>query len=185
MNVKYRHYSPAFWLLLLLLLPFTARAEGVAPFVHPGLLNNLDELKFIKDKVNRNQEPWKSGYQRLLNQAGRLDAPDAVDMRSLSSLNYKPIPCQSMKTNTNDYRTDPCVNQFKNDSMAAYSHALRWYIEGSPANARKSIEILNAWSGELKSWTGSRKRYAGYLIEECAQFQVAFSQQFRRFARSA
>ena len=40
-------------LLATTLLPVAGRAEGVTPFVHPGLLNNLDELKFIKDKVNR------------------------------------------------------------------------------------------------------------------------------------
>lgn len=163
----YRNFLACVLLLLTtMLLPVAGRAEGVTPFVHPGLLNNLDELEFIKDKVNRNQEPWKSGYMKLLTQEVDRIEQNSLDMKKLASLNYRPDPrgCENIKTDEDAYKGITCVNTMKNDGMAAYAHALQWYIKGESAHAQKAIEILNAWSYSLKSWTGRRRRYAGYLI---------------------
>src|SRR5205823_921383 len=36
-----------------------------APFTHPGLLNNLEELNFIKERVRTNSEPWKTALSKI------------------------------------------------------------------------------------------------------------------------
>ena len=40
------------------------------------------------------------------------------------------------------------------DASAAYAHALQWSLTGKQAHADKVIEILNAWSGVLKTVGG-------------------------------
>src|SRR5262249_15410909 len=88
------------------------------------------------------------------------------------------------------------------DCGAAYSHALMWYITGDEAYAKKSIEIMNAWSGTLKgghilangpvqaAWWGSvfpraaeiiRYTYKGWSDAEIAQFQNMLRTQFLPF----
>ena len=37
-----------------------------ADFIHPGLLHNQAELDFIKQKVQAEEEPWFSGWKKLL-----------------------------------------------------------------------------------------------------------------------
>lgn len=135
-------------------------------FVHPGLVNNLDELNFIKAKVNSGQEPWASGYLKMLTQTVDRIAANSLDMPKLSSLNYKPDPsnCENFVSGTDDYKTNPCINKMKDDMTAVYCHALQWYVKEDTAHAKKAVEILNAWSYAIRSWTGERKRYAGYLI---------------------
>ena len=51
---------------------------------------------------------------------------------------------------------NPSVGQstYDNDANAAHQNAIRWYITGDTAYARKAIEIINAWSSTLKSITG-------------------------------
>lgn len=121
-------------------------AMAVTGFVHPGAFNSRDELDFIKQKVNTNQEPWKSGYDKMMEFSG-------------SSLSYtttaypviwsKPEPGQP---------ANATADKMGGAAHAAYSHALQWVITGNQANANKSIQILNAWGGtlkEIRSGTGN------------------------------
>jgi hypothetical protein len=39
--------------------------------------------------------------------------------------------------------------------VAAYTHALAWYVTGDEAHARKAIEIMNAWAAVMKGHTNS------------------------------
>lgn len=154
-------------IVIQLLIASTFVYTGYAQeFVHPGLINNSDELNFIKNKVNSNQQPWASGYRKMLTQTVDRIAANSLDMPRLSNLNYKPDPssCEDFVSSTDDYKTNPCINRMKDDMTAVYCHALQWYIRGDTAHAKKAVEILNSWSYAIKSWTGERKRYAGYLI---------------------
>lgn len=57
------------------LLWFAAFAAGgvAATFVHPGLLNNRDELEFVRRQVVAGAEPWRTAYEIVsLGDAGSL-----------------------------------------------------------------------------------------------------------------
>lgn len=147
------------------LLTAATWAEGVAPFVHPGLLNHLDELHFFKQKVEAGAEPWVSAYRQ------RVAAGD------YAALEFTPnaTNCRQMVTETEALKENPCVNRMALDMQAAYSHALQWFVEQernssrAEQHARKAMQMLNHWFGSdgIKSWTGSWKRYAGYLTKSC------------------
>lgn len=47
---------------------------------------------------------------------------------------------------------DPDIGstEFREDSVAAYTHALHWAISGKEEHAQKAAEIIDAWSAKLK-----------------------------------
>ena len=110
-------------------------------FVHPGLLH--DAADFQRMRAHLNQEPWKSGWQRLI--ANRH-----------ASLAYRPRPAEEVVRGRNRLATVPeNYPLLFNDIAAAYVCALRWQGSGDRRYADKSVEILNAWSATLKQLSGS------------------------------
>lgn len=125
-----------------------AAPPDVAPtrsaFVHPGLLHSRAELDFVKQKITAGDEPWKTAWERL------------KSSRS-ASLRYRPDPHANV---VRGVRNNPNVgsSDMSEDSLAAYTHALQWALTGKHAHADKAIDILNAWSGKLKSVGGHDAR---------------------------
>ena len=139
--------------------------QEVKPFVHPGLLHSRAELDFVREKVQAGQEPWKSAWERLRSsrphkphrRRSRRSRDHDKERAGVSSLKYEPSP--SAEVVRGPYN-DPNIgsSNFSNDSMAAYSHALQWWMTGKKAHASKAIEILNAWSTTLESISGHDAR---------------------------
>ena len=75
----------------------------------------------------------------------------------MSSLEYQPRPLANVVRGASN---SPNIgsSDFSNDSIAAYSHALQWWMTGEKAHASKAIEILNAWSRTLESIGGHDAR---------------------------
>src|SRR5690606_18807179 len=42
-------------------------------------------------------------------------------------------------------------SEYTSDATAAHYNALRWYVDGTVENAKKAIEILNAWATRLQT----------------------------------
>lgn len=120
----------------------TARqAAAPANFTHPGVLVSRPQLDFVKAKVNAGAQPWKSAYDQMLaskyGSLSRTAKPRAVvECGSYSNPNYG------------------CTDE-REDAIAAYTLALAWYIGGDSRYARKSIEIMDAWSAVIKDHTNS------------------------------
>ncbi len=110
------------------------------PFVHPGMLHSETEITFIKKKIASGEEPWKSAWDQLQSAEG-------------ASLTYTPKPTANVVRGARN-RTDIGSSDLSDDAAAAYAHALQWSLTGKQAHADKVIEILNAWSGTLKSVGG-------------------------------
>ena len=160
-------------LLLLFLLGSVASAladqppestQEVKPFVHPGLLHSRAELEYIKQKIESGEEPWKAAWERL--QSSKRSRGRSRRRRSrerttsnigVSSLDYKPSPLANVVRGAYN---DPNIgsSDFSSDSMAAYSHALQFWMTGKEAHASKAIEILNAWSDTLETIGGHDAR---------------------------
>jgi hypothetical protein len=128
-------------------------------FRHPGVLVNRAQLDFIRDKVKAGEEPWTSAFAKTSANA---------------SLTAAPMPVADVICGPYSTPNVGCTEEL-HDSTAAWSDALAWYITGDEAYARKTIELMNAWSGTIKShsdhnaplqagWCASLWPRAGELI---------------------
>ena len=120
-------------------------------FVHPGLLHTQDDLDRIKAKVNAGEEPWMSGWNKLIannhsSSGYAMQGPVKKLIRGGSSLE-EPDP-------------DNYGKAF-NDVAAAYQNAIRWKVSGDEAHAEKAIAILNAWASTCDTLTGDPNKALG------------------------
>ncbi|WP_311946998.1 alginate lyase family protein [Mucilaginibacter terrae] len=106
-------------------------------FIHPGLLHSKDDLYRMKKAVATKEEPIYSGF--------KLFSENPV-----SQSNY------IMKGPMAMVGRNPTIGQsvYDTDANAAHHNAIMWSITGDKAYAEKAIEIINAWSSNLKSITG-------------------------------
>jgi len=115
-----------------------AVAHSPPQFVHPGMMQNRQDLLFMKQKVSAGEQSWK-------------DAWDNLRRQSYSALTFKPEPFAKVirgaygKPNIGGY-------ELQRSADAAYSHALQWMVTSDKAHAQKAIAILNAWSPVLQSF---------------------------------
>jgi len=109
-------------------------------FIHPGLGLNQAELDIIKSEVNAGVQPRKSGWDKMLSDGK-------------SKLSYNPNPKSHVGADggTSDGLAD--------DILAAFSHALQWYVTGNQAHADKAIQIMNGWAKTLKSIDNKSNEY--------------------------
>ena len=106
-------------------------------FSHPGIAHSQGSIDFVKVKVEAGEQPWASAWKEL--KASRS-----------ASLDWSPEPFANVERGPYN---NPNIgsSQFSDDAKAAYTHALCWAISGEESHARKSAEIIDAWSKTLKS----------------------------------
>jgi hypothetical protein len=130
-----------------------------AAFRHPGVLVNAAQLDFVRAKVKAGAQPWKGAYDKML-------------ASEYGSLSWKPraravVNCGS-KSNPNEGCSDE-----RRDAVAAYTHALIWYVGRDPAHAKKAIAILDAWATTIKQHIGHnaplQTGWAGCLFPAAAE----------------
>ena len=180
--MKLRTLGPFVVLLLCSCVSTPTSGQSAAPatqqakFVHPGLLHTEEDFKRMKEKVAANAEPWKSGWDVLTanphaNLGWRARPTDIVVRGS--------VPGQNVAT-------------LFNDVHAAYQLALRWKVSGDTAYADKSIEIMNAWSSQLKAVEGNADRFLatgiqGYQFANAAEIMRTYPgwkrEDFQRFQK--
>ncbi|QEG24874.1 alginate lyase family protein [Mariniblastus fucicola] len=119
------------------LFAFTLCSSASGQFVHPGVAHSSESIAFVKEQVAAGKAPWLGAWKRL-SSSGH------------ASLDWKPTPFAVVKRGPYN-NPDVGSSEFSADGRAAYYHALCWTITGNEAHAMKAEEILNAWSGELKS----------------------------------
>lgn len=156
-------------------------ASGSIEFIHPGLLNSRAELDFVKANIKAGAEPWASLFNRLNNSG-------------YGNLNWTPHPLTVVNANGRDADLE------NEDAKAAYAQALLWYFTDNEAYAKKSAEILDAWSEQLTThvstnhqnavvaaWCGSvfplaaeilRSSYPQWTTNETKQFSAMLNEAF-------
>ncbi|HEU5397018.1 MAG TPA: alginate lyase family protein [Verrucomicrobiae bacterium] len=119
------------------LIGLAQTAPGQFAFVHPGLLQNRDDLARLKAAVAAHEEPIYSGFQVF-----RADPHSQATYRLRG-----PLPMVGR---------NPTVGQgdYDSDANAAYQCAVMWCITGDRAYANKSKQIIDAWSLTLTNITG-------------------------------
>ena len=106
-------------------------------FLHPGISHSQASIDFVKSKVEAGEQPWLNSWKRL-------------NDSSYSSLRWEPRPLDHVERGASN-RPDIGSGDFSRDATASYTHALHWAISGDERHARKSAEIINAWSQTLES----------------------------------
>ncbi|MFJ4840231.1 alginate lyase family protein [Streptomyces sp. NPDC088746] len=123
-------------------LPGAQPAEAApAAFTHPGVTVSEGQLDFARGKVGAGAQPWKGAFDQMMASKyadpSRTAKPRAtVECGSYSNPNYG------------------CTDE-REDAIAAYTNALAWYITRDERYAKKSIELMDAWSAVIKSHTNS------------------------------
>ncbi len=111
-------------------------------FSHPGILHSQDDFNRMAEKVNAEEEPWISSYDKLVNS-------------EFANLSWSPRATATIiRGGTGDN-----VSLLYRDVAAAYHHAILWKITGNTAYGDKAVEILNNWSSTHTSLTGNADRY--------------------------
>ncbi|MFO1476881.1 MAG: alginate lyase family protein [Verrucomicrobiota bacterium] len=158
-----------------------AAGDGARSFRHPGLINSRAELDRVKAGIQSGEEPWASAFNRLKNSG-------------YGKPSWTPRPLAVVHANGREAEIE------NEDAKAAYAQALLWYFTGNEAYARKSAEILDAWSGVLTNhvstdqqhalvaaWCGSvfplaaeilRSSYPGWTTNETKQFSAMLNRAF-------
>lgn len=122
--------------------PGTERADAApAAFTHPGVTVSRGQLDFTREKVDAGAQPWKGAYDQMMSSRyaslSRTPKPRAiVECGSYSNPNYG------------------CTDE-REDAIAAYTTALAWYLTRDERYARKSIELMDAWSATIRDHTNS------------------------------
>lgn len=171
--------------LLSILFFIFVEAQIPMKFTHPGMLNSKAELDFIKAKIIAGEEPWKSAFIKMKSS-------------NFGNTGWVPNPIAVVDADWSPSKNDAGTEN--DDATAAYTQALLWYFTGNESYAKKSVEILNAWSGILTShaskelqkqlvagWCGSvfplaaeiiRASYPKWTSNEIAQFSAMLNNAF-------
>jgi Alginate lyase len=135
---------------LLAILTAGALLTGAAPatadvtpfaFAHPGVLVTRAQLDNVKAKLAAGAEPWRSAYAQLT-------------ASSFASLSYTAKPRAIVECGPSSNPNLGCSDE-RNDAIAAYTHALRWYLTGDARYAQKAAQIMDAWSAVITDHTNS------------------------------
>ncbi|MFD8863230.1 alginate lyase family protein [Streptomyces sp. NPDC059590] len=129
----------------LLSLQFTGPAPRAtaapAAFAHPGVLVSRAQLDYARAKVDAGQQPWKAAYDNML-------------ASSYASLSRTAKPRAIVECGSSSNPNNGCTDE-RQDAIAAYTDALAWYFTRDSRYAKKSIEIMDAWSATITDHTNS------------------------------
>jgi hypothetical protein len=138
----------------------TTAPRTASGFVHPGVVVDRAQLDLTRSRIAAGAEPWASAFQRLQSSGTSRKTALRPTAYRFSSLDYVPAPVAVVadpgSSGAAYIAAHPELGlkesgsvEHIDDSMAAYAHALMWAYTGNEAHARKSAQILNAWSATL------------------------------------
>ena len=107
---------------------------------HDGLLVSFDELDYIKEQIKLGNEPYVSNFNKM-------------KATSFASLNYSPTPFEYPSSGFFGVDNKGALEE-SNDSRAAYTQALMWYLTDDERYAENAVKILNAWGSVCKGHKG-------------------------------
>ncbi|GGP64065.1 hypothetical protein GCM10010247_40990 [Streptomyces calvus] len=116
-------------------------ATAPTTFVHPGVTVSRAQLDFARSKVDAGAQPWKAAFDRMT-------------ASKYADLNRTPKPRAVVECGSYSNPNHGCTDE-REDAIAAYTHALTWYITRDERHARKSIELMDAWSAVIRDHTNS------------------------------
>lgn len=124
-----------------LVRPADAAPSAPAAFAHPGVTVSKGQLDFTRSKVNAGAQPWKGAFEQMT-------------ASKYADLKRTPRPRAVVECGSYSNPNLGCTDE-REDAIAAYTHALAWYITRDERHARKAIELMDAWSAVIRDHTNS------------------------------
>ncbi|MFI9753226.1 alginate lyase family protein [Streptomyces collinus] len=121
--------------------PADAAPSAQAAFAHPGVTVSKGQLDFTRSKVNAGAQPWAGAFDRMM-------------ASKYADLNRTPRPRAVVECGSYSNPDLGCTDE-RQDAIAAYTHALAWYLTRDERHARKAIELMDAWSAVIRDHTNS------------------------------
>ncbi|MFF9117542.1 alginate lyase family protein [Streptomyces massasporeus] len=121
--------------------PADAAPSAPAAFAHPGVAVSKSQLDFTRSKVNAGAQPWKGAFDQMM-------------ASKYADLNRTPKPRAVVECGSYSNPDVGCTDE-REDAIAAYTHALAWYLTRDERHARKAIELMDAWSAVIRDHTSS------------------------------
>ena len=126
---------------ILLIILYASGSENI---VHPNTYLNQYDVGVIKSRID--QEPWKSAYNRLMNES----VPNAMNTPIQTVVNRGVVPPSG---DQHDYFTQSYVGTDRTDYMSAIalrdavrSLGLAYTLTGESKYADKAIQLINGWT---------------------------------------
>ncbi len=127
--------------------------RSAAGFFHPGIILTQGGLNAIRDRLAMGDPDLKlalAAMQRSLTDATLPKCP-AEDSQGHCYLPPSPAaPAGHVTVTCGSHSAAPAgdtaCDDEKGDALAAYSHALLWYLTQDEAEAQKAIAFLDAWN---------------------------------------
>jgi len=107
-------------------------------FLHPGAVNNKEDLDFVKARIANGEQPWTGLFSRM-------SALAVAGINETAPLDE---------------------NGQKEDGRKAYANALAWYYSGDEKYARNAIGILNVWGRTFDGYSskiGQNQLQGGWI----------------------
>ena len=119
-------------------------APAFGEFVHPGLAHSQRSIEFVKSRIEEGKQPWTDAWEKL-------------ELSKYATLRWRPQPRAHVERGPSN---NPNIgsSDFSRDATAAYTHALHFAISSDEAHARKTAEIIDAWSNTLETITNHDAR---------------------------
>ncbi len=111
-------------------------------FVHPGMMQTLPDMEYVKDLVSRGEEPWASAAKRLDGEADR---------------SYVPKPFTHVSTGAYG-ANDSGGRDLSRSSDQALLNAYAGYIFDDQEASRTAERILRAWADNLWDFEGNNAK---------------------------
>ncbi|MER6349004.1 alginate lyase family protein [Streptomyces sp. NPDC001595] len=121
--------------------PATAGPDAPAAFTHPGVGVSRAQLDTMRARVDAGTAPQAAAYSQMMNSR-------------YASLSYTPHPRAVVECGSYSNPNYGCTDE-REDAIAAYTHALAWYVTRDTAHATKAIQIMDAWSATVQDHTNS------------------------------
>ncbi|WP_107482048.1 alginate lyase family protein [Streptomyces sp. JHA26] len=116
-------------------------AAAPAAFVHPGVTVSRGQLDFVRAEVDAGAQPWKTAFDRMM-------------ASKYADLNRTPKPRAVVECGSYSHPNLGCTDE-REDAIAAYTQALAWYVTRDERYAKKSIQLMDAWSAVIRDHTNS------------------------------
>ena len=111
-------------------------------FKHPGMAQSIDDLEFMREMVQKGEEPWKTAFDNLERQTSLDLVVNSVAYISVGAYGANSIGGR----------------EYGQGGSNAYNHALMWFITKEQGYADKAIEILDAWASTLRGFDGNNAK---------------------------
>jgi len=111
-------------------------------FKHPGMAQNATDLEYMREMVQKGEEPWKTAFENLKERTTLDFVVNSVAYISVGAYGANSIGGR----------------EYGQGGTNAYNHALMWYITKDKRYADKAIEILDAWALTLRGFDGNNAK---------------------------